>query len=101
MNPTEQPQNSTTASEPLYVAETLAWCNSKRVEQNLEPLTQLPLGKRSDGNSCPCGKASGWHVLTGWARRSEHDEWQMLPAGVKLFIKAFDDGELPQYEEAT
>lgn len=87
-------------SEPAFVAETLAWCNEMRAVKGMEPLDVLPKGRRYDGASCPCGAATGLHVerFNAFEGLSLFCE---LPAAVRSFVDAFDNGNLPQYEEAA
>ncbi len=92
--------------DPPFVAETLAWCNEKRAERDLLPLSSLPLGIQSDPKSCPCGKATGLYVDQDYYTNTR-EEWfrdshklrKKLPFAVRDFVCAFDEGELPQYEE--
>lgn len=102
--------------EPQYVAETLGWCNDRRVEKGMEPLDRLPKGQRGNGSSCPCGKATGVHVgaLTWGADYNDYvernrsarlartyggeDRTLPLPEPVRSFVSAFDAGHLPQYD---
>lgn len=85
--------------EPSFVAETLDWCNARRAEDGKPPLDRLPRGRPDDPTSCPCGKASGWLVYQDYATR-EGSEPFTLPESVTEFVIFFDDGELPQYDEA-
>ena len=87
--------------EPKYVAATLKWCNTRRKEQGKKPLKRMPQGYRSDPGSCPCGKTAKLHVGTElWRFQSESSYYddKSLPRRVQEFVKAFDSGELPQYE---
>lgn len=83
-------------TEPAYVAATLAWCNRLRAQDGKKPLRRLPRGRRGSPESCPCGKATGWNVRRFTARRRV--EWVNAPPGVTRFVRAFDAGELPEYE---
>lgn len=89
-------------SEPQFVAETLAWCNERRAEKDLEPLDALPKGKREDPQTCPCGRATGLWVDSE-AYGIDQESWARnpipLPGAVTDFVAAFDDCELPQYDE--
>ena len=85
------------SKEPAYVAATLAWCNERRTEQSKEPLHRLPKGKRNDGDSCPCGKAT--EMFVGDVCASFKEKMISTPAKVADFIHAFDEGRLPQYDE--
>ncbi len=98
--------------EPAFVKGTLKWCNKKRKEKGLEPMDRLPRGKPMDGNSCPCGKATGLYVgAHGFAETlgeyEEHSEFNGLPMkmrtpqSVQEFVAEFDCGRLPQYEEKS
>lgn len=96
-----------TVEEPEYVAKTLAWCNDIRKEKGLEPLAQLPKGLRGNGLSCPCGKATGFYVGTRtYLTQQQHDDGvllmdgQTVPMAVTMFVRAFDNEELPQYDES-
>jgi hypothetical protein len=86
--------------EPGFVAETLAWCNSVRVERGLEPIDRLPKGLREEPQSCPCGRATGlWVDTRTFGTSMETYEAHPLPRAVRSFVAAFDEGELPQYDE--
>jgi hypothetical protein len=91
-------------SEPKYVAETLAWCNARRKERGKRPLKKLPKGQPMDGESCPCGTATGLFVESQIAYDRDPDlehkfgEYD-LPRAVRSFVAAFDKGRLPQYAE--
>lgn len=85
-------------NEPRYVAETLAWCNKRRKEQGQAALEALPKGRREDPKSCPCGKATGLDVLLETAMGLHPWRKYTLPRSVRRFVKAFDRGDLPQYE---
>lgn len=89
-------------SEPSFVAETLAWCNEMRATKGMEPLDVLPKGRRYDGASCPCGKATGLHVTTNALYENTEGIPLLLgpiPKSVAVFVKSFDAGRLPQYDE--
>jgi len=93
-SPSEQPE------EPPCVAATLAWCNEMRAKYGRgEPLERLPKGKRKEPESCPCGKSTGLSVgplsygLIGKGSRLN------LPELVSEFVREFDGGRLPQYDE--
>src|SRR4051812_10148994 len=96
-----RPSAAPDGGEPLFVVETLAWCNEQRAEKREPPLDRLPRGTHS-GFSCPCGAATGLYVGTEHAwepeRRVDSSTWIELPSGVRAFVKAFDLGHLPQYE---
>jgi hypothetical protein len=84
--------------EPWFVAKTLEWCNEIRVEKGQEPLERLPKGEREDPWSCPCGAATGLYVGNTTCGMSPEDG-HPLPGAVVEFVKAFDNRELPQYDE--
>lgn len=92
---------STETVDPPFVAETLAWCNERRAEKNLEPLDRLPKGVRTDGRSCPCGKATGLYVYSSCYAPAEdpNNTIDDTPRPVQEFVAAFDNKELPQYDE--
>lgn len=83
-------------SEPSFVAETLAWCNEMRAAKGEPPLDELPKGRRGDPRSCPCGRATGMLVVNSYSAYLG----QPLPSPVLKFVRAFDNGLLPQYDEA-
>ena len=85
-------------SEPAYVAETLAWCNERRAEQGKRPLKRLPKGRRREGRSCPCGKATQLDVQVYLFWTLDNVLCGTLPQAVSDFVVAFDAGELPEYE---
>src|SRR5690242_20111147 len=86
--------------EPWFVAEALAWCNEMRAEEGKRPLKKLPKGTRDDSKSCPCAKATGLRIShTRWETMDGREDG-CLPRSVIDFVFAFDDGELPQYDEA-
>jgi hypothetical protein len=87
--------------EPRYVKKTLQWCNEERAKKGLDALDRLPLGKRGDGHSCPCGKATGLFVNSSYARDNGYPTKRFaVPSAVGDFVGSFDSGELPQYDEA-
>lgn len=94
----------TITEDPPFVADTLQWCNERRVEKGLKPLNRMPLGARSNPMSCPCGRAADlWVGMDSWSHVKDGEiDWQpledKLPAFVREFVFAFDAGELPQYE---
>jgi hypothetical protein len=87
-----------TSQEPKYVAETLAWCNARRKERGKRPLTKLPKGERNVPHSCPCGTATNCSVFGFTYRVASLRAEYPLPRSVQRFVRAFDDGRLPQYE---
>jgi hypothetical protein len=94
---------------------TLNWCNERRAEKGLEPLDDLPKGKKYDGNTCPCGNACGYYV--GYEKyfvrtcedsgtMEDPDEYpdrfsvvDSVPNCVKEFTRLFDNGGYPEYEQ--
>jgi hypothetical protein len=85
---------------------TLDWCNERRKEQGMVTLSDLPLGKRFDGSSCPCGKATGLYVgYSDYYERYDFDadmpykRLGFIPICVGTFANQFDRGEFPEYEE--
>lgn len=88
--------------EPAFVAETLSWCNTQRIQQGKSPLKRLPKGRLRDGESCPCGTATGLFVTRTKFYKAVNsvDAIGGLPESVKAFVDAFDEGLLPQYESA-
>lgn len=87
--------------DPEFVALTLQWCNERRAERSMEPLDRLPKGRRCAPLSCPCGAATGLWVHYYDAR--DGADYSIKAAttspAVKAFIRAFDAGTLPQYDE--
>lgn len=94
-------------SKAAAISGTLDWCNEQRAGRGLEALEALPPGKRGDALSCPCGKATGLSVgmysaydpaidspMQGLTTRVD------LPSSVCDFVRMFDAGELPQFDEA-
>jgi hypothetical protein len=83
------------------VEHTLAWCNTMRQEKGMEPLEKLPKGEMGNPSSCPCGTATGLRVRT----RSYYDpanplsQLETLPVPVREFVRLFDQGYLPEYDE--
>lgn len=92
---TARDERPTDAPEPPFVEETLAWCNRLRARDGKRQLKRLPVGKPRDPLSCPCGKATGRKVLS--ERYSVPSGYAPLPSYVRLFVIAFDNGDLPQY----
>lgn len=84
------------------IAGTLDWCNKRRAEQGQEPLTELPVGRRMDPETCPCGEATGLYVEKFLASESKQawacGEGESLPYVVRCFIHAFDRGEIPELD---
>ena len=80
----------------------LDWCNSIRTAKNLEPLDYLPKGVKTDGYSCPCGKATGVFVgCSGWAdTKEDYDSYPRIghpnTDAVAEFVERFDNGEFPE-----
>lgn len=80
----------------------LEWCNQIRAEKGQEPLACLPKGVQKDGNSCPCGTATGVYVgCTGWANSQNEynfafERRKPLSDAVSEFVPRFDDGEFPE-----
>lgn len=86
--------------DPPFVAEALAWCNEIRATKGWSPLDRLPKGKRDDMLSCPCGRATGVYVgLANWGPSLSDATRFGLPPSVVVFVREFDDGRLPQYDE--
>lgn len=89
-------------SEPSCVAGTLAWCNARRKEKGQKPLDKLPKGKQGDPLSCPCGKATGLNVGSRYYTEVPFTKYSPLAPvndDVYAFVRLFDRGKLPQYEE--
>src|SRR4051812_27551481 len=82
---------------PRYIKATLDWCNERRGEKELEPLDDLPKGKRGSPRSCPCGAATGLYVSPVHA--TDLNRTFTLPTNVEKFVRAFDAGMIPQYDE--
>lgn len=90
-------------TEPAFVAETLAWCNERRAEKSMEPLEKLPKGKKGDSSTCPCGAATGLYVYEDFyttSRPMHRADRVDTPLCVIEFVSAFDNGDLPQYDES-
>jgi hypothetical protein len=91
-------------SEPQYVAATLAWCNARRAENGEPPLNRLPSGRPQRADSCPCGAATGLRVYDRhFSSADVHKPYvaengKPLPRVVQRFVRAFDRGDLPQYD---
>jgi len=87
----------------LLFHQVLEWCNKIRTERGKEPLDALPKGKRNDGNSCPCGTATGIFVgCMGWAETKHnydnHINSKRNVSAVAEFVPRFDSGEFPELE---
>lgn len=56
-----------------YYDEALAFCNARRAELNLEPVTALPAGYGSSSMSCPCANAVPNLIVeyTSWQFKGE------------------------------
>jgi hypothetical protein len=94
---------------PKYILfqEVLEWCNLIRKQKDKEPLNELPKGVQKDGNSCPCGKATGVYVgCTGYAETQnaynfDFERRKQIPDAVREFVPRFDDGEFPELIDDT
>lgn len=85
-------------------AASLKWCNKQRQLKGMEPLTELPKGRRQDPISCPCGKATGLYVSSMCAYHPIVDndgitsgkmiDW--LPPLVSRFVVLFDHRLIPE-----
>jgi hypothetical protein len=87
------------------VEATLEWCNEMRAKKGKKPLKELPLGRKGDPMSCPCGKTTG--LAVGMNNYGANEQGVIdnqrcgineLPDPVKQFVRCFDDGGLPQYD---
>jgi hypothetical protein len=76
----------------------LNWCNERRAEDGISPLTELPAGKTQSPRACPCGEASGWAVWSIDATRCGHGEELSLPDAVAKFVKLFDSSAVEPHE---
>lgn len=86
-------------AEPEFVAGTLAWCNEMRAKKDRPPLDRLPKGTRDDPWTCPCGRATGLYVdRDRFGDDGDAGTPHDLPGPVIDFVRAFDAGELPQYD---
>jgi hypothetical protein len=83
-------------TDPDYVPKVLAWCNDLARKQGKPTYERLPLGYRGDGESCPCGQITGWHVGVLFCERE--DSMITTPDFVRDFVRDFDAGKLPQYD---
>jgi hypothetical protein len=89
-------------TDPDYVPKVLAWCNDLARKQGKPTCERLPNGFRFDGESCPCGQVTGFHV--GYATCDRVDslgnvtESIPTPDFVHQFADDFDAGLLPQYD---
>lgn len=81
------------------IEQVLAWCNEKRAEKGMEALDQLPKGARRDGESCPCGLATGLFVGGGVYAESKEkfyaDVRIRTPDVITDFVREFDNGVFP------
>ena len=93
------------AKDPYYVKDVLRFCNKLRRKDGLKPLDKLPKGFRGDPRSCPCGKACHYAVYGDQAERINPatGKWEVVPVSkaVTRFVGAFDNGDLPQYEDRS
>jgi hypothetical protein len=93
------------------LADVLAWVNSIRAEQGLEPLTALRRGCRLRSSACPIARSlddagrmsiAPWRASSVWhwgvATASER---KVLPVYAALLAEMFDRGDLPDLDEAA
>lgn len=96
-------QKLTEERKQSLIAATLKWCNSMRRKRGKEPLKKLPKGRRWNGASCPCGKATGVFVArSGWSENKHDATWGVgisgkIPSKVSEFVAHFDEGRIPEY----
>lgn len=69
--------------------EALAFCNARRAENNLEPITELPAGLAASYTECPCAKGIGdiWIAEHLYWIKSERGK----PHGISQFVAFFDE----------
>ncbi|MGZ6854805.1 MAG: hypothetical protein ACXVGC_12210 [Mycobacteriaceae bacterium] len=93
-----------------FIKETLDFVNRERVARGIgEPLDELPKGIQGESCKCPIANALkcevGTHDLFFYAveEDAEHatHRWDAvaLPECAEQFVEAFDNGELPQFDE--
>lgn len=86
----------------------LSFCNDVRAQLGRKPVEQLRKGKRCDAGRCPIANTINFHSQTRYNTCSCCGVWQPESDGSKVltglsalaiaFIRAFDDGDLPQFE---
>ena len=84
-----------------FIKETLDWVNRERVACSIgEPLDDLPKGECGHAGRCPIAMALLADMVLPtaiWFEPGDLAHWP-LPAHVTQFIRAFDAGDLPQYD---
>lgn len=72
--------------------EALAFCNARRAEKNLEPITALPAGLSPYQNKCPCANSVG--DLWVGERMYWREFGPRRPHGIDHFIAFFDENAM-------
>lgn len=88
-----------------FVKETLEWVNRERAALGFGgPLDDLPKGITGECKHCPIARALGYDaevssVEVFYYGYPEGDIVVELPECAVQFVRAFDDGDLPEYDE--
>lgn len=89
--------------DPKKLQETLEAINAIRAEHGQPLLVEMPTGVRCDSLNCPVARAVGGVAHEGWLDTfitTDHAEGPVTtPEPVRDFIREFDAGRLPEYEE--
>lgn len=93
------------------LSEVLAWVNSIRAEQGLEPLTALRRGRRKFSCECPIARSlcDDGSMIVAPEFRGNNWRWGVTVSGVRRplpwaprrFAILFDVGALPEFDEAV
>lgn len=93
--------------------EVLAWINQVREEHSIgAPLDAIPLGTRRSMAACPIANGLAYGAPTILAELTSGCAWihddegvevvdLLMPIDVRAFVRRFDRGDLPQYDEAS
>lgn len=87
-----------------FIKETLDWVNRERkARHSLPPLDDIPKGCRNTGYHCPLTHALPAYYVGGglaiFEISIEGSDNVNLPPYAQEFVRAFDRGELSQYDE--
>lgn len=81
---------------------TRGWINGLRALRDMDPLSDIPVGSHGGDDIQLCPVARG---INGWCDHEEYGFNRLLPAVgtlpplVQTFVKEFDAGRYPQYED--
>lgn len=80
-----------------YYDEALTFCNARRTERGMEPITELPSGFSGAARSCPCANGALGVVVCSADWSYEDDDWRATEHPTR-FVDYFD-WKVPLYVE--